>query len=154
MSVVDPIDAIWPEIVKTFASYGKTVIARFPRGSRRKQMQARLAEGYEPQDFIHAIHGYLHDHHGFDKQFPDGTKSGDYFRPDTIFKESRFELRVELGLQGRWHAPRSSRRCHCTHGTRPIQDRHTGTCSSCDGYLSDYQKSHCDFVERQPLRAV
>ena len=105
----DPIiSEVWPRVVEAFAIYGKKVRAK-PGPERLRLIRMRLAEGYEPDELIAAIHGYLHAHGGPDRSFNDGSKSGDYFRPETIFKAQSMDDRVELGLnKGIWRPRRKA----------------------------------------------
>lgn len=92
--MTDPIDAIWPRIREAFAFYGKKM--RSPCGpGRRKLIEKRLSEGYQPDDLVRAVHGWVHFHNGLEER--EGFKPRKWFDPESVFKESRFDTRVELG---------------------------------------------------------
>ena len=93
----DPIDDIWPEIVKAFAFYGREVRPN-PGQFRRELLQKRLDDGFSPSELVKAIHGYVHSHQGLDRIFENGLTSGHYLRPETVFKADGFEDRVERGV--------------------------------------------------------
>lgn len=99
------IDDIWPQIIEAFGHYGKKLRAS-PGPERRKLLQKRIDDGYSADELIAAVHGYLWLHGGFDRDFGDGTTSGDYFRPETVFKATGMDDRVERGWRP-WEAPRA-----------------------------------------------
>ncbi len=101
--MTDPIDTIWPKIVKAFAFYGRGIgPARGPGPTRRKLIEKRLAEGYEPEDLVRAVHGYVHFHEGLEPKPGDDFNPRTWFDPEAAFKAWRFDTRVELGAQGPW----------------------------------------------------
>jgi hypothetical protein len=97
------IDELWPEIREAFASYGRK-ISPVCGAARRKLIAKRLAEGYKPADLLQAIHGYVRFHGGLDPDEGETFNPRKWFDPEAVFKETRFDTRVELGFEGRWVA--------------------------------------------------
>ncbi len=99
--MTDPIDEIWPKIRAAFAFYGRTTRPTIGP-SRRKLIEKRLSEGYEPEDLVSAVHGYVHFHDGLEPKPGEEFDPRKWFDPDSVFKEMRFDTRVELGAAGKW----------------------------------------------------
>ena len=88
------IDELWPKIRDAFAFYGRN-LSSVCGPSRRKIIEKRLSEGYEPDDIVKAVHGYVHFHEGME---PCGEfNPRKWFDPETVFKSTRFDTRVEMG---------------------------------------------------------
>ncbi len=90
------IDKVWPAIRTAFAFYDRR-ISPVCGTARRKLIQKRLDEGYAPLDLVRAIHGYCHFHEGLEAKPGESFNPRKWFDPESVFKESRFDTRVELG---------------------------------------------------------
>ena len=102
----DPIDAVWIEIRKAFAIYGRTTRTKLG-ATRRKILQRHLDDGIELDELPLAVHGYLHQCGGPDTKFRDGQRADFFLRFETVYKIQNMELRVELGSKGPWVKPLS-----------------------------------------------
>jgi hypothetical protein len=95
------VDEIWPAIRAAFADYDKKLSPRCGP-SRRKLIELRLSEGYEAEDLIGAVHGYVWFHEGLDPSPGETFNPRKWFDPDSVFKAARFDTRVEEGYRGKW----------------------------------------------------
>jgi hypothetical protein len=95
------VDDLWPEIREAFAFYGRKLGATCGP-SRRKLIEQRLSEGYEPSDLVCAVHGYVHFHEGLEPEEGSTFNPRKWFDPDSVFKATRFDTRVEMGYEGVW----------------------------------------------------
>ncbi len=101
--MTNDIDAVWPEIREVFSFYGRR-LSPVCGASRRKLIGKRLSEGYATTDLISAIHGYVRFHGGLEPDAGETFNPRKWFDPEAVFKETRFDTRVELGYEGQWAA--------------------------------------------------
>jgi len=101
---VSEADEAWEAIVEAFGRYGKRVNTRL-RGARRKHVERLLADDYEVEDLVAAVHGYVHSHDGLDREMGSEFNPRRWFTPESVFRLEKIELRIELGLEGPWQKP-------------------------------------------------
>jgi hypothetical protein len=97
------VEEIWPDIREAFAHYGRK-LSPVCGPSRRKLLIKRFEEGYDRDAILAAIHGYVRFHGGLDPDAGETFNPRKWFDPEAVFKETRFDTRVELGYEGRWVA--------------------------------------------------
>ena len=93
------IDELWPAIREAFAFYERK-LSPVCGAARRKLISKRIAEGYDRESLIAAVHGYVRFHGGLDPDSGETFNPRKWFDPEAVFKETRFDTRVELGLEG------------------------------------------------------
>ena len=90
-------DAMWAEVTKAFALYGKSI--RPLKGARRDHMSRLIADGYTADELVAAVHGYVHWHKGLHDK-GDGFDPMKWFTPDSVFRLEKLEARIEFGQAG------------------------------------------------------
>ena len=95
-------DESWPKVVEAFSHYGKRITFRL-RGARRRLIERLSDEGYEADDLVAAVHGYVRFHNGLEPR--DGFEPAKYFTPESVFRFEKLEPRIELGIEGPWRKP-------------------------------------------------
>ena len=96
-------ESVWPAITAAFAHYGKRVGPI--RGERRRMIARLLSEGYDEADLVAAVHGYCHFHGGLEPR--EGFDPMKWFKPDSVFRVSKLDDRIDLGMDGPWRKPAS-----------------------------------------------
>ena len=89
-------EQVWQGVQETFALFGKKLGPL--RGERRKLLTRMLNEGYTPLELRAAIHGYAWLHNGL-TQTEDEFDPKRYFTPETIWRLSKIDLRIDEAMQ-------------------------------------------------------
>lgn len=100
-------DKAWPHVVEAFGFYRKRVTPRL-RGARRALIERLLADDYEVEDLVAAVHGYVRFHNGLDREMGSEFDPRKYFTPESVFRLEKLEPRIELGIDGPWRKPETA----------------------------------------------
>jgi hypothetical protein len=87
-------DEIWDQVRQAFAFYDKK-LSPVCGPARRKLIEKRLEQGYTVECLVAAVHGYVHFHEGLEAQ--EGFNPRKWFNPETVWREEKMDMRVELG---------------------------------------------------------